>query len=79
MGLSDNLIINFTPTGMVPTKDMTPHVPIGISEIIEDVYEAYKLGITIVHIHARDQETGAPTYKSEIYGNIIRGIREFAP
>jgi len=78
-GHSNNLIINFTPTGMVPTKNITPHVPIEISEIIEDVYEAYKQGITIVHIHARDQKTGAPTYKSEIYGKIIRGIREFAP
>jgi 3-keto-5-aminohexanoate cleavage enzyme len=24
----DELIINFTPTGMVPTRDMTPHVPL---------------------------------------------------
>ena len=30
-----NLIINFTPTGMIPTKEMTHHVPITASEIIE--------------------------------------------
>jgi hypothetical protein len=25
---SPDLIVNFTPTGMIPTKQMTPHVPI---------------------------------------------------
>lgn len=72
-----DLIINYTPTGMIPTKEMTPHVPISISEIIENVHEAYEIGITMVHIHARDRITGKPTYKAEIYGSIINGIRKF--
>lgn len=74
-----NLIINFTPTGMIPTKEMTPHVPITISEIIEDVHEAVDIGITMVHLHARDEITGVPTYKKEVYGKIIEGIRKYAP
>lgn len=73
-----NLIINFAPTGMIPTKDMTPHVPITITEIIEDVHEALEVGITMVHIHARDEESGMPTYKAEVYGKIIEGIRKFS-
>ncbi len=72
-----NLIINFTPTGMIPTKEMTPHVPITVNEIIEDVHEAWGIGITIVHLHARD-EKGKPTYKAEIYRDIIEGIRKFS-
>lgn len=36
------LIINFTPTGMIPTQEMTPHVPVSVSEIIEDVDSKYK-------------------------------------
>jgi 3-keto-5-aminohexanoate cleavage enzyme len=75
----EKLIINFTPTGMIPTKEMTPHVPITATEIITDVLEAYELGITMVHLHARDFETGLPTYKSEIYAEIIAGIRKYAP
>lgn len=74
-----NLIINFTPTGMIPTKEMTPHVPITISEIVEDVHQAVEIGITMVHLHARDEITGVPTYKKEIYGKIIEGIRKYAP
>lgn len=72
-----NLIINFTPTGMIPTKEMTPFVPISISEIVEDVHEAVELGISMVHLHARDEETGIPTYRNEIYGKIIEGIRKY--
>lgn len=74
-----NLIVNFTPTGMIPTKEMTPHVPIGVSEIIEDVHRAWEIGITMVHIHARDLDTGKPTHKVEIYADIISGIRKYAP
>jgi 3-oxoadipate:acetyl-CoA acetyltransferase len=77
--MSDKLIINFTPTGMIPTREMTPYVPINVSEIVEDVHKAYKLGVTMVHLHARDPITEEPTYKKEIYAKIIKGIREFAP
>jgi 3-keto-5-aminohexanoate cleavage enzyme len=73
-----DLIINFTPTGMIPTKAMTPHVPVSIQEIIQDVKEACEIGITMVHLHARDELSGAPTYKAEIFGKIIEGIREFS-
>ena len=73
------LIINFTPTGMIPTKDMTPHVPVTTNEIVEDVHKAYELGITMTHIHARDEETGVPTYKKEVYADMITGIRKYAP
>lgn len=76
---SEKLIINFTPTGMIPTKDMTPYVPITTDEIVNDVLKAYELGITMVHLHARDSITGLPTYKSEIYAEIIAGIRRYAP
>jgi len=73
-----DLIINFTPTGMIPTKEMTPHVPVSVSEIVEDVHKAVEIGITMVHLHARDEATGNPTYKAEIYGRIIAGIRSFS-
>ena len=74
-----NVIVNFTPTGMIPTKDMTPHVPVSPSEIAEDVHRAVEKGITMVHLHARDEETGVPTWKEEVSGRIIEEIRRFAP
>ncbi len=73
------LIINLTPTGMIPTKEMTPHVPVSVQEIIEDMHQAVEVGITMVHLHARDEKTGEPTYKAEVYEKLIAGIRRFAP
>jgi len=77
--MNPKLIINFTPTGMIPTKAMTPHVPVTAEEIVEDVRRAWEIGITMVHLHARDPQTEEPTYKAEFYADMIRGIRAFAP
>jgi 3-keto-5-aminohexanoate cleavage enzyme len=77
--MTRKLIVNFTPTGMIPTKEMTPYVPVTVSEIVEDVHEAWEIGITMVHLHARDETTGEPTYKAQLYGDIIAGIRKYAP
>ncbi|NAY92777.1 3-keto-5-aminohexanoate cleavage protein [Muricauda sp. JGD-17] len=77
--MAEKLIINFTPTGMIPTKQMTPHVPVDVPEIIEDVHRVSEIGITMVHLHAREADTGTPTYKKEIYGSIIEGIRKHTP
>ena len=38
--MSKKLIIDFTPTGMIPTKEMTPHVPVSSQEIVDDVHKA---------------------------------------
>jgi uncharacterized protein (DUF849 family) len=69
-------ILNFTPTGMIPTKQMTPHVPIQPDEIIHQVLEAAEIGVNMVHLHARDPDSGEPTYKKEIYAEIISSIRK---
>ena len=76
--MSNKLIINYTPTGMVPTKEMSPLVPISIDEIVEDVLLANEIGITLVHLHAREED-GSPSYKKQIYSKIVDKIREFAP
>jgi 3-keto-5-aminohexanoate cleavage enzyme len=72
------LIVNFTPTGMIPTKEMTHHVPVGVDEIVDEVHRAFEIGITMVHLHARDGQTGVPTYRADVYGPIIEGIRSFS-
>jgi uncharacterized protein (DUF849 family) len=75
----DKLIINFTPTGMIPTKSQTPHVPITEHEIVEDVLKACELGITMAHLHVRDEVTQQSCYKMDRYARVIEGIRAFAP
>ncbi len=72
------LILNFTPTGMLPMKADTPHVPITPEEIAQDVDACVALGASMVHLHARDEQ-GLPTYRKEVYGDIIRRIRTKHP
>lgn len=75
---ANKLIITLAPTGMIPTKSDTPYVPITPDEIASDVFEAYKLGASVVHVHARD-ELGKPTYKKEAYERIFSEIKKRCP
>jgi 3-oxoadipate:acetyl-CoA acetyltransferase len=74
--MMNKYIFNFTPTGMIPTKEMTPHVPIQPNEIVSQVLEAAEYGVNMVHLHARDKDDGKPSYKKEIYAEIINDIRK---
>jgi uncharacterized protein (DUF849 family) len=71
-------IINFTPTGTQTTRENS-YAPLLPNEIIEDVHEANELGISIVHLHAKDEETLKNTYKKETYQKIIEGIKKHCP
>ena len=68
------LIVNLAPTGMIPTKNMTPHVPVSAEEIVRDVLQCIPFGVSIVHLHARDAG-GVPAYQPEIFRDIITAIR----
>ena len=75
----DKLIVNFTPTGMIPVKEVTPHVPLSVIEIVEEVHAAWEAGITMVHLHARAPVTGGSSHEKERYARLIEGIRTYAP
>lgn len=74
----DKLIINVALTGMMPMKADNPYVPISPNEIIADVCRCRNAGASIVHLHARDEQ-GLPSYRKEIYGEILKGVREACP
>jgi len=59
---------------MVPTKELTPYVPITVDEIINTAVECADLGVRIIHIHPRDKD-GNPTWEKEVFKQIIGGIR----
>ena len=72
--MSSNKIINYVPTGTQTTRDNS-FAPLLPSEIIEDVHEAHEVGITLVHLHAREEDL-SNTYKKSIYREIIEGIKK---
>lgn len=76
--VKEPLILNFAPTGVVATREMSPYVPLQPDEIVKDVVAAADVGITVTHLHARDEQ-GKPTHRKEVYARIIGGVRERRP
>ncbi len=72
------LIINVCLTGMIPTREQTPHVPLSVEEIVADAVAVCDAGAHVVHLHARDAD-GLPTPDPALYEKIITGIRRERP
>jgi len=75
--MKEEKIINFTPTGTQPTRQNS-NAPLSTSEIVEEVHFAFELGITLVHLHARD-ENFSNTWRVDVYQKIIEGVRKHCP
>jgi 3-keto-5-aminohexanoate cleavage enzyme len=74
----DELIINLAPTGMVPTRADSPHVPLTPDAVAADVRRCADLGAAIVHLHPRD-EAGRPTQDPSVAATLIRAVRSLTP
>ncbi len=68
-------IITVATTGAWPTKKENPNVPLTPKEIAEDVYECYKAGAAVAHLHMRDDE-GKGTMSKEKFEETVTLIRE---
>lgn len=71
----EKTIITVAPTGAWPTKKDTPYVPLTPKEIAEDVYNCWKAGAAIAHIHVRD-ENGRGVMDKERFKETVELIRE---
>lgn len=74
MQIGQPLIINLACTGVIPTRAMSPHVPLSHQEIVDDVARCMELGVQMVHLHARDAQ-GVQSADPELYGRMIESIR----
>ncbi len=76
--LRDELIINLAPTGMVPTRADSPHVPLTPDDVAADVRRCADLGAAIVHLHPRDA-AGQPSQDPAVAASFIRAVRDAVP
>ena len=76
--MDESFVLNFAPTGMIPRRSHNPNLPVDPDEIARDVEQAVKLGITVVHLHARNADE-SPSCDASVYADIVRRIRTFAP
>ena len=76
---NEKCIITAALAGAATRKEQNPNVPYTRDEFVSDAVKCYENGASIVHIHARDPEHGAPTPDLDILGAIVEGIRAECP
>lgn len=69
-----SVIITCAPTGGIHTPTMSPHLPVTPDEIAAAAIEAAGAGAAIIHLHARDPETGRPDPSPELFRQFMPRI-----
>ncbi|SCW94393.1 3-keto-5-aminohexanoate cleavage enzyme [Sphingobium faniae] len=72
----NKVILTCAITGSIHTPSMSPHLPITPDEIANSAIEAAHAGASVVHLHARNPQTGQPTQDVEIYRQYLPKIVE---
>ena len=73
---NDKVIITCAVTGSIHTPTMSPHLPVTPEEITAQSLEAAEAGAAILHLHARNPETGQPTADPDVFMQFLPRIRE---
>jgi 3-keto-5-aminohexanoate cleavage enzyme len=71
----DKLIITAALVGSRPTKEMNPAVPYTPVEIAQEALDCWRAGASVVHVHVRDPETGAPSMAPELFREVVARVR----
>ena len=74
--MSRKVIITCAVTGSIHTPSMSPYLPITATEIADAAIGAAEAGAAIVHLHARDPETGLPDQSVEAYAPFLQVIKQ---
>ncbi len=74
--MANKVIISCAVTGAIHTPSMSPYLPITPEEIARSSIEAAEAGAAIIHLHARDPETGAPTPDPAVFMRFLPIIKQ---
>ncbi|HEX5279108.1 MAG TPA: 3-keto-5-aminohexanoate cleavage protein [Micropepsaceae bacterium] len=74
--MSRKVIITCAVTGSIHTPSMSPYLPITPEQIIDDALAAADAGAAILHLHARDPQTGKPVHTPEAFARFLPRIRQ---
>jgi uncharacterized protein (DUF849 family) len=70
------VIISCAVTGSVHTPTMSPHLPVTPEEIASQSISAAEAGASVLHLHARDPETGKPSADPELFMRFLPVIKQ---
>lgn len=74
--MADKVIISCAVTGAIHTPTMSDHLPITPDEIAEAAIGAAEAGAAILHLHARDPQTGKPDQSAEAFAPFLGRIKQ---
>lgn len=74
--MSSKVIITCAVTGSIHTPTMSPHLPVTPDEIADQAVEAAQAGAAILHLHARNPETGQPTADPAVFMQFLPRIKK---
>jgi uncharacterized protein (DUF849 family) len=75
MAATTKVIITCAVTGAIHTPTMSPYLPITPQQIADAAIGAAQAGAAIVHLHARNPETGRPDQSPEAFARFLPLIR----
>ncbi|HLW24558.1 MAG TPA: 3-keto-5-aminohexanoate cleavage protein [Steroidobacteraceae bacterium] len=75
MRAADQVIITCAITGGIHTPSMSPHLPITPAQIAAESIAAAEAGAAIIHLHARNPETGYPDQTPERFLEFLPRIK----
>jgi len=76
MSQTRKVIITCAVTGAIHTPSMSPHLPITPDQIVADALAAAEAGAAILHLHARDPQTGRPDQTPEAFARFLPRIKQ---
>ena len=76
MRKTEKVIITCAVTGGIHTPTMSDALPITPDEIAHQSIEAAEAGASIIHLHARDPETGMPTPDPDVFMQFLPRIKQ---
>jgi uncharacterized protein (DUF849 family) len=76
MANTRSVIITCAVTGAIHTPSMSPHLPVTAKQIADAAVGAAEAGAAIVHLHARNPETGRPDQSPEAFAPFLGEIKE---
>jgi uncharacterized protein (DUF849 family) len=74
VALRGKVIVSCAVTGAIHVPSATPYLPITPDEIAAGAIGAAEAGAAIVHLHARDPETGRPTPDPDVFARFLPRI-----
>jgi uncharacterized protein (DUF849 family) len=75
MKKTPKVIITSATTGAMHMPCMSPYLPLTPDQVVEDSVAAAGAGAAIIHLHARDPETGCPVTDPAVYGMYLPRIK----